>query len=141
MTTGSSFLFPRAQQTDTFSLPFHTSSPDYKQLAGLRVLYPHVPILALSATCPPDVLRDLIAILRLPLPTDGGGTACFPSLFHPVEVQSSICHSFSRGTSWHREVYEPALSKESALQGPFEAVGLCPGREGDGKVHTGTPQG
>jgi hypothetical protein len=101
------------------------------------VLYPHVPILALSATCPPDVLRDLIAILRLPLPTDGRGTACFPSLFHPGRRSVTS----SRGTSWHGEVYEPSLSKESALQGPFEAVGLGAGREGDGEVHTGTPQG
>jgi hypothetical protein len=38
------------------------------------LLYPNVPILALSATCPPDVLRDLIAILRLAPPTDGRGT-------------------------------------------------------------------
>ncbi|KAH9051658.1 hypothetical protein EDB87DRAFT_1798636, partial [Lactarius vividus] len=39
--------------------------PHYKQLADLRMLCPHVPILALSATCLPDVLRDLVAILGL----------------------------------------------------------------------------
>jgi hypothetical protein len=53
----------------------HSSSPDYRELSRLRLLYPHVPILALSATCPPNVLRDLIAILRLAPPTDGRGTA------------------------------------------------------------------
>jgi len=49
----------------------HDYRPDYKRLSGLRKLFPHVPILALSATCPPDVLHDLITILGLPPPTDG----------------------------------------------------------------------
>jgi hypothetical protein len=53
---------------------FCVFSPDYKELTQLKVLYPTVPILALSATCPPDVLRDLIKILRLPPPTGGRGT-------------------------------------------------------------------
>jgi hypothetical protein len=89
MTIGSSFLFPlqgwpRAQQSDT-SLFSYSSSPDYKELARLRLLYPNVPILALSATCPPDVLRDLIAILRLPPPTDGRGTGS-PSSPRAVKI-------------------------------------------------------
>ncbi|KAH8978842.1 P-loop containing nucleoside triphosphate hydrolase protein [Lactarius akahatsu] len=58
--------------------------PHYKQLADLRTLCPHVPILALSATCPPDVLRDLIAILGLRPLTNGTaakplGTVLFTS--------------------------------------------------------------
>ncbi|KAI9462915.1 ATP-dependent DNA helicase [Lactarius psammicola] len=58
--------------------------PHYKQLADLRMLCPHVPILALSATCPPDVLRDLIAILGLRPLTNGTaaeplGTVLFTS--------------------------------------------------------------
>ncbi|KAH9019603.1 P-loop containing nucleoside triphosphate hydrolase protein [Lactarius deliciosus] len=58
--------------------------PHYKQLADLRTLCPQVPILALSATCPPDVLRDLIAILGLPPLTNGTaakplGTVLFTS--------------------------------------------------------------
>ena len=58
--------------TDSF-LCFYCS-PDYQKLTELRALYPKVPIIALSATCPLDVLRDLISILRLPPPTDGRGT-------------------------------------------------------------------
>ncbi len=50
-----------------------------------------------------------------------------------------IDQPFSRGTLWHREVYEPSLSKESALQGRFEAFECGTGREGYGKVHTGKP--
>ncbi|KAI0259713.1 P-loop containing nucleoside triphosphate hydrolase protein [Gloeopeniophorella convolvens] len=49
----------------------HDYRPDYKGLSKLRMLYPNVPILALSATCPPIVLRDLLAILRLRPITDG----------------------------------------------------------------------
>jgi hypothetical protein len=31
------------------------SRPDYKKLSVLKQLFPYVPILALSATCPPKV--------------------------------------------------------------------------------------
>ena len=62
-------------------------------------------------------------------------------LFHPLGVRSSISHSFSCGTPWHREVHKPSLSKEPALQGSFEARGLGTGRKGNGEVHTGKPQG
>lgn len=58
--------------TDSFRCFY--CSPDYQKLTELRALYPKVPILAVSATCPLDVLRNLIAILRLPPPTDGRGT-------------------------------------------------------------------
>lgn len=60
-------------------------SPDYKDLSKFRLFYPDVPILALSATCPPKVLRDLIATLRLAPPTDGRGTAA-PSPSRPCSL-------------------------------------------------------
>ena len=41
-------------------------SPDYQKLNVLRQLYPKVPILALSATCPPAVLKDVLDTLRMP---------------------------------------------------------------------------
>lgn len=134
MTIGSPFLcllqgWPRAQQSDTY--PSSYSSPDYKGLSRLRVLYPNVPILALSATCPPKVLRDLISILRLPPPTDGRGTG-FP---WAVRIWLSINQSFSRGTTWYREVYKSPLSKESTLQSRFETVERSTSRERYGKVH------
>jgi len=49
----------------------HDYRPDYKELHNLRKFYPSVPILALSATCPAHVLRDVLAILGLRPPTDG----------------------------------------------------------------------
>ena len=47
--------------------------PDYKKLSILRQLFPHVPILALSATCPPNVLQDILTILRMRAVVDGKG--------------------------------------------------------------------
>ncbi|KAG1730305.1 P-loop containing nucleoside triphosphate hydrolase protein [Suillus lakei] len=46
-------------------------SPDYKKLSILRQFFPHVPILALSATCPPRVLQDILKILKMKPVVDG----------------------------------------------------------------------
>ncbi|KAJ3813403.1 P-loop containing nucleoside triphosphate hydrolase protein [Lentinula aff. lateritia] len=43
----------------------HDFRPDYQKLHILRQLFPNVPIMALSATCPPLVLADLLKVLRL----------------------------------------------------------------------------
>jgi len=52
--------------------------PDYKKLSILRQLFPHVPILALSATCPPKVLQDILMILRMKAVVDGKGEPSRP---------------------------------------------------------------
>ncbi|KAF5351184.1 hypothetical protein D9756_008189 [Leucocoprinus leucothites] len=49
----------------------HDFRPDYQKLHKLRQLLPSVPIMALSATCPPLVLKDLLKTLRLPDIVDG----------------------------------------------------------------------
>ncbi|ELU38197.1 ATP-dependent DNA helicase [Rhizoctonia solani AG-1 IA] len=49
----------------------HDFRPDYKKLSILRQLFPNVPITALSATCPPKVLKDLLVTLRMRQVTDG----------------------------------------------------------------------
>ncbi|QRV92276.1 DEAD/DEAH box helicase [Ceratobasidium sp. AG-Ba] len=49
----------------------HDFRPDYKKLSILRQLFPNVPITALSATCPPKVLKDLLMTLRMRQVTDG----------------------------------------------------------------------
>uniref|UniRef100_D8QE93 ATP-dependent DNA helicase n=1 Tax=Schizophyllum commune (strain H4-8 / FGSC 9210) TaxID=578458 RepID=D8QE93_SCHCM len=43
----------------------HDFRPDYEKLHVLRSLFPNVPIIALSATCPPQVLKDLTKTLQL----------------------------------------------------------------------------
>ncbi|KAH0834694.1 P-loop containing nucleoside triphosphate hydrolase protein [Lanmaoa asiatica] len=45
--------------------------PDYKKLGVLRQFFPHVPILALSATCPPKILQDILKILHMKPVVDG----------------------------------------------------------------------
>ena len=45
--------------------------PDYQKLHVLRQLFPRVPIMALSATCPPKVLDDIIKALRIKAVVDG----------------------------------------------------------------------
>lgn len=59
--------------------PSHRSriSPDYKKLSVLRQFFPHVPILALSATCPPRVLQDILKILKMKPVIDGKGVHVF----------------------------------------------------------------
>lgn len=49
----------------------HDYRPDYKKLSILKTLFPDVPIVALTATCPPRVLDDLLKILKLGRITDG----------------------------------------------------------------------
>ncbi|KAG1731628.1 P-loop containing nucleoside triphosphate hydrolase protein [Suillus paluster] len=49
----------------------HDFRPDYKKLSVLRQFFPHVPILALSATCPPRVLQDILKILKMKPVVDG----------------------------------------------------------------------
>ena len=41
------------------------SRKDYGELGILRAYYPNVPILALSATCPPRVLNSVLDTLQM----------------------------------------------------------------------------
>ncbi|KAK2459937.1 hypothetical protein APHAL10511_008066 [Amanita phalloides] len=43
----------------------HEFRKDYSELRALRTYYPEVPILALSATCPPRVVDDVLETLQL----------------------------------------------------------------------------
>ncbi|EDR06895.1 uncharacterized protein LACBIDRAFT_165891, partial [Laccaria bicolor S238N-H82] len=49
----------------------HDFRHDYQKLHILRKQFPRVPIMALSATCPPLVLKDLVKTLGLPPIVDG----------------------------------------------------------------------
>lgn len=92
----------------TFSLVHHPSSPvillirpnpvsqlishrpDYQKLHVLRTHFPHVPILALSATCPPKVLQDLIKTLGLKGVVDGNSQSCPPPSLVPFPPSLSL---------------------------------------------------
>ncbi|KAJ7225663.1 ATP-dependent DNA helicase [Mycena pura] len=49
----------------------HDFRPDYQRLHILRQSFPRVPIMALSATCPPKVLEDLLKTLGMKAVVDG----------------------------------------------------------------------
>ncbi|KAL4258185.1 ATP-dependent DNA helicase [Pleurotus pulmonarius] len=49
----------------------HSFRPDYRSLHVLKQMYPRVPIMALSATCPPRVLEDVLKILKMKPIVDG----------------------------------------------------------------------
>lgn len=53
----------------------HDFRPDYRSLGRLRTQFSSVPILCLSATCPPSVQDDLVKILGMrPIGETGAGT-------------------------------------------------------------------
>ncbi|KAH9059765.1 P-loop containing nucleoside triphosphate hydrolase protein [Lactarius vividus] len=90
--------------------------PHYKQLAELRTLCPHVPILALSATCPPDVLRDLIAILGLRPLTNGTaakplGTVLFTSPLYRKNLHYKVLPKTSDRVGAVRDIVKYILDR------------------------------
>ncbi|KAH8089929.1 ATP-dependent DNA helicase [Cristinia sonorae] len=73
----------------------HDFRPDYKELSKLKELFPKVPIMGLSATCPPPVLKDMQRILRLKDVVSGysapqEGTVYFSSPLYRKNLHYSI---------------------------------------------------
>ncbi|KAF9226214.1 ATP-dependent DNA helicase [Gyrodon lividus] len=73
----------------------HDFRPDYKKLSVLRQFFPHVPILALSATCPPRVLQDILRILHMKPVVDGKaapreGTVYFSAPLYRKNLHYSV---------------------------------------------------
>jgi len=69
MIFGASFAF----QMNIGQLQTLVHRKDYKELHILRKIFPRVPIMGLSATCGPHVLKDLISILGLKEVVPGEG--------------------------------------------------------------------
>ncbi|KAK3807424.1 MAG: P-loop containing nucleoside triphosphate hydrolase protein [Linnemannia elongata] len=63
----------------------HDFRPDYKKLGILRVLFPNSPIMALTATAPPNVIESVLSTLNLgPIGRSNKGTLLFDTpLFRP----------------------------------------------------------
>ncbi|KAF8886803.1 P-loop containing nucleoside triphosphate hydrolase protein [Infundibulicybe gibba] len=74
----------------------HDFRPDYQKLHILRKLFPDVPIMALSATCPPKVLQDILKTLGLKPVVDGkvnasvDGTVYFASPLYRKNLHYSV---------------------------------------------------
>ncbi|KAI8379702.1 P-loop containing nucleoside triphosphate hydrolase protein [Radiomyces spectabilis] len=62
----------------------HDFRPDYKQLNLLRTIFPNTPIMALTATCPWNVMKDVMNILGLKQPQLKGGSLLYSApLYRP----------------------------------------------------------
>ncbi|KAI7829726.1 P-loop containing nucleoside triphosphate hydrolase protein [Gamsiella multidivaricata] len=62
----------------------HDFRPDYKKLGILRVLFPHTPIMALTATASQAVIQSVLTTLNMAPIEQTGGTLLFDSpLFRP----------------------------------------------------------
>ncbi|KAI8979996.1 P-loop containing nucleoside triphosphate hydrolase protein [Pilobolus umbonatus] len=60
----------------------HDFRPDYKQLNILRTLFPKTCIMALTATCPWSVMKEVMRILHMKLPQSTNGTLVFSAPLH-----------------------------------------------------------
>ncbi|KIJ63080.1 hypothetical protein HYDPIDRAFT_176149 [Hydnomerulius pinastri MD-312] len=70
----------------------HDFRPDYKKLSALRQFFPHVPILALSATCPPKVLQDILKILHMKPVVDGKAAAREGTIYFSAPLYRKNLH-------------------------------------------------
>ncbi|OCH86014.1 ATP-dependent DNA helicase [Obba rivulosa] len=73
----------------------HDFRPDYRALSCLRLTCPLVPILALSATCPPIVRDDVLSILRMKHTVEGEsagptGTVFFSSPLYRKNLHYTV---------------------------------------------------
>ncbi|KAF9041141.1 P-loop containing nucleoside triphosphate hydrolase protein [Rhodocollybia butyracea] len=76
----------------------HDFRLEYQNLHILRKLFPEVPIMAVTATCPPLVLEDLLKVLGLDMTVPGEGKVFF------IDIQSSLAYSL-RDADWTGTVY------------------------------------
>ncbi|KAI9012939.1 P-loop containing nucleoside triphosphate hydrolase protein [Gaertneriomyces semiglobifer] len=69
----------------------HDFRPDYKSLHILKTLFPATPIIALSATCPPHVIRSVLDNLHMrPIGHPTKGTMLFQSPLHRPNLRYSV---------------------------------------------------
>ncbi|TFK39324.1 P-loop containing nucleoside triphosphate hydrolase protein [Crucibulum laeve] len=70
----------------------HDFRPDYQKLHRLRQLFPNVPVMALSATCPPAVLQDIIKTLGLRAVVDGNNAAAEGTVYFSSPLYRKNLH-------------------------------------------------
>ncbi|THU83243.1 ATP-dependent DNA helicase, partial [Dendrothele bispora CBS 962.96] len=101
----------------------HDFRPDFQKLSILRQLFPRVPIMALSATCPPLVLQDLLNILGLAPITDGeaadpdGGTVYFSSPLYRPNLHYTVVPKPESGAKVHEAMVKWILENHQGESG------------------------
>ncbi|KAI8337702.1 P-loop containing nucleoside triphosphate hydrolase protein [Chlamydoabsidia padenii] len=69
----------------------HDFRPDYKKLNILRTVFPNSPIMALTATCPWNVMKDVMRILGMKEPQYIGGSLVYSApLYRPNLIYKVI---------------------------------------------------
>ncbi|KAI0488427.1 hypothetical protein KFK09_028258 [Dendrobium nobile] len=68
----------------------HDFRPDYKNLGILKIQFPHVPLVALTATATYKVQTDLVEMLHIPKCVKFISTVNRPNLFYKVHEKSSV---------------------------------------------------
>ncbi|XP_020584133.1 mediator of RNA polymerase II transcription subunit 34 isoform X2 [Phalaenopsis equestris] len=68
----------------------HDFRPDYKNLGILKIQFPHVPLIALTATATYKVQTDLLEMLHIPKCVKFTSTVNRPNLFYKVHEKVSV---------------------------------------------------
>ena len=124
----------------------HDFRPDYQKLSILRQLFPNVPMLALSATCPPNVLKDLLKVLKMEACVDGKSVLNAFNLADPHHL------TLRRSSQGYRLLLQPIVPyvastlanrgliwarRKSSLQSSAKARRLCRGHRNYVQLHPG----
>ncbi|PKU62104.1 Mediator of RNA polymerase II transcription subunit 34 [Dendrobium catenatum] len=84
------FNFQFLQEAHCCSQWGHDFRPDYKNLGILKIQFPHVPLVALTATATFKVQTDLVEMLHIPKCVKFISTVNRPNLFYKVHEKSSV---------------------------------------------------
>jgi len=78
----------------------HDFRPSYGKLGALKFLFPHIPVLALTATATPKVKADIVEQLRLVKPNFFLGTFNRPEINYSLEHKSSFSSVIDKLSSY-----------------------------------------
>ncbi|EFP89198.2 uncharacterized protein PGTG_15039 [Puccinia graminis f. sp. tritici CRL 75-36-700-3] len=100
----------------------HDFRPDYKQLSILKTLFPDTPIVALTATCPPRVMVDVLKILKLGPITNADkarptGTVLFTSPLSRPNLHYQVLKKPATNTDLIDQIVEWIEQNHSGSQG------------------------
>ncbi|KAF8122865.1 ATP-dependent DNA helicase [Boletus edulis] len=128
----------------------HDFRPDYKKLSVLRQFFPHIPILALSATCPPRVLQDILKILHMKPVVDGkaaprDGTVYFSAPLYRKNLHYTVLPKPSSSKEMIKIMVEYIMQKHKNDSGIIyclskkdaETVATSVEEESKGRIKTG----